>query len=456
MDYKKGLLTKIDQGFQAFKSAFGGEVDPIYTQLSDGTHTMNFDIERHGILGFMGIGDAYYTPQENLKWYYENVAFVNDCASIYCDIAAQVRIQEVDEDGNEVVNSEFVKLLDQPNEWQDGISFIKELVINTLFNGINVQYGDFFKNGNLRINPNLYNIDFFNISFPKIKNPYTMKRSDIQELTFIEKLEGNEKRYLKMYELAFVYDMISKSTYVGKQGFNSNKFLDPFSRIIPLRQDLQVLLNSTESMAFLTGKKVNWILSRNAPTAGSIAPLGSEEKSQIENKLSQKRKNDVAATSESLSALNLTRDVKKMQIIEMQNNAKENVRSKFGIPRDLLDAYNGTNSGSTYENQQFAEARFTLNNVKNITDSWLYSLEKKSKSYFETRGTRLVGTYDHMASIVAVNSVLKNNGFKAKAEGLYKFLEAFEKAQGLGIELNYEDFLSQNGFEEFLKTQVAE
>lgn len=454
LQHKRGLLTKIDQGFQAFKSVFESEVPPIYSQLSNGDHTYNMETERHGLLGFLGLGSEYYSPSENLKWYYENVSFFSDCINLYADIASQVRIQEVNADGDIVEDSEFVKLLDQPNEWQDGIAFIKELVINTLCSGINVQYGNFFKNGNLRVNPNLYNIDFFNLSMPKIKNPYILSRAQIQDLKFIEKLEGSEKRDLRMFELAFVYDTIAKNTYSGN-GFNSSKFLDPISRVFSLRKDLQVLVNTTDTMAFLSAKKVNWILSKKA-AVGTLAELGGGEKSQIENTLSRKRKDDVVATNEDLQLLNMTRDARKMQMIEMQNNAKENVRSRYGIPRDLLDAFTGSNSGSTYENQQFAEARFTSNNVKNITDSWLYSLEKKNPSMFENRGHKLIGTYDHMPSLVAINSVLKNNGFKAKAEALMKFLEAFEKSKGLGVELNYDAFLRENGFEEFLKTQSTQ
>ena len=449
-----GILTKIYNGIQAFKSAFGGEIPPFYSQLSDGTDSYNYELERHGNFSWMGIGDLYFTPKENLKWYYENVPFFSDCINLYCDIASQVRIQEIDNNGDVVENSDFVKLLEQPNEWQDEIAFIKESVINILCSGINVMYGDFFKNGNLRLNPSLYNLDFFNLSLPKIKNPYTMSRKEIQELRLIESLEGNEKRYLYMYELAFVYDSIAKNTY-SASGYNSSKFLDPISRVFSLQKDLQVLTNTTDTMAFLSSKKANWIISKNN-NLGELKDLDQGEKAQIESKLSRKIKDDVVATNEDLKVLNLTRDARKMQMVEMQNNAKENIRSRFGIPRDLLDAFNGSNSGSTYENQQFAEARFTLNNVKNITDSKLYALEKKNKSYFADRGHKLIGTYDHMPSIVAVNSVLKNNGFKAKAEALLKFLEAFEKSKGLGIELNYEDFLKENGFEEFIKTQTSQ
>lgn len=65
----------------------------------------------------------------------------------------------------------------------------------------------------------------------------------------------------------------------------------------------------------------------------------------LEQKLAGKKKygsrsnkvGDVIATNEPLRALNVQRDNKKLQIIEMQNNAKENIRVRYGVPRDLLD-----------------------------------------------------------------------------------------------------------------------
>ena len=453
-----GLLTKLDNAFSAFKSEFLGR-NPFYAQLNDGTHTYNYDTTRDGLFGMFG--DEYFKPRENLKAYYENNAFFSDCINIYADIASQVRIQEVDNKGNIVENSQFVNLLNQPNEWQDQIGFIKEMVINVLCTGINVEYGTFFKNGNLNVNPQIYNIDFFNLEMPKIKNPYGMTRQEIRDLRFIENLENGQKRTLYNYELAFVYDTIAKNTYSAK-GYNSSKFLDPISRVFSILKSLQVMENTEDTMAFLSGKNVNWILSKNNST-GNLAPLGGLEKSSIEREVSgngkygtRRGKSDIIATNEDLHLLNLTRDNKKMQMIEMQNNAKENIRSKYGIPRDLLDAYNGVSKGSTYENQQFAEARFTLNNVKNITDSWLYSLEKKNEKNFKDKGHRLIGTYDHMPSVVAVQSKLKNEGFKMKAEALVTFFDAFEKSKLAGIELDYQTFLKENGFEEFLKTQSTE
>ena len=459
-----GFLTKLDRALSIGASAFKSEISgvPFYAQLNDGTHTYNYETTREGIFGALGIGDAYYRPKSNLKWYYENTPFFSDCINIYADLASQVRIQEVDSKGEIVENSDFIKLLDQPNEWQDQIAFIKEMVINVLTSGINVQYGSFFKNGNLRVNPQLYNIDFYNLKFPKIKNPYRMKRSDIQDLKFIETLEDNEKRFLYNYELAFVYDTISRNGY-GENGYSADKFLNPISRIFAIQKSLHIMLNSEDTMAFLTGNNVNWIASKNNNN-GQLAALGNNEKSDIESKLSGNHrkygsrlgKSDVIATNEDLSLLNLTRDNRKMQIIEMQNNAKENIRSKYGIPRELIDAYNGSSKGSTYENQQYAEARFTLNNVKNITDSWLYSLEKQNPIHFKNKGHKLIGTYDHMPSVIAVQTKMRNEGFKAKGDALNVVLDAFVKSKELGINFDYESFLTDNGFEDFLTTQSTE
>lgn len=388
--------------------------------------------------------------------------FFADCINLYADIASQVKIAEVDQNNKEVEKSEIVRFLEQPNPWQDQISFIKEMVINTLTTGVAVQYANFFeKEADLGFYPSLYNIDFNNLSFPGIEDRYIMKEKEIQELLFWEDLGNNKKRRLKYKELSFIYDTIAKQNY--KRGNNDiTKILDPVSRVFSVYRSLQIMENTEETMMYLSGNNVNFIVSRknNNPT---ITPLNQDQKQDIENKLSgrgeygmARGKNDVIATNEDLQALSIQRDVGKMKMIEIQNNAKENIRSAYGVPRDLLDAYNGTNSGSTYENQQFAEARFTLNNVKNITDAFLYQLEKKMTAYFTKRGTRLIGTYDHMPSISVVNQKIKNEGAKSKAEALSAFFKAFDEAKNLGITDNYEDFAKITGFEGFINANSNE
>nr|DAK31158.1 MAG TPA: portal protein [Caudoviricetes sp.] len=404
-----------------------------------------------GVLSFLGIGKTYFSPKEDYKAYYIDGTFLSDCINLYADFASQVRIQEVDDKGEAVDNSEYLKFLNEPNEFQNQTDFIKEMVVNLLTTGMSIQYGNFFKNGNLRASPSLYNLEFNNIKFPEIKDPYTLTRDKIKTLKVVETLADGVQRTRELHELAFFYDTIAKKNYRGDGA--KNMFFNPVSRISSILYSIQTILNSEDMMCFLTSNPVNSIISRKATGAG-IAPLSGDQKNDIESKLNGRgrygagmgKAGDVIATNETLERLDLTRDNKKLQTIEMQENAKENIRNRYLIPKDFF-------GGSTYENQQFAEAKFILGNVKTITDNWLQELTNKSPKYFKERGTRLIGTYDHLPSVIAIKTKLKNEGFKFKAEALVSLLEAFEKEQELGVSNDFEQFVKERGFEDFINNQ---
>lgn len=446
-----GILTRIYNGITAFKNAFNSEVPPLYTRLNDGTHAYNYETERFGLLGILGLGQGYLKPKENLKYYYNNVYFLQNCVNLYADIASQVDIVEVDEEGNEVDNSDFVRLLKNPNVWQNGTDFIKEMTVNTLIAGISMQYGNFFKNGNLRINAQLYNLEFSNISFPEIKDRYKYKRKDISELEFKEELADSKKRTLYMYELLYFYDIGSYNGW-SEKGYNSKNFFNPTSRVFAMRDALETLINTQSSMAFMSGNNVNKIVAKDNQLAGGVSPLPSDQKTDIERKLNGRGKygakngkvGDVVVANEKLTALDLTRDNRKMQMIEMQDNARQIVLNAFNIPKDYY-------GDSTYENKQMSEARFILSNVKPILDAWLNALMAKTPLYFESRKTKLVARFDHMPSIIESRTTLLNKGFSDRADALTKVINAYNLMKVNEPNLNWEDFLNRHQFDEFLK-----
>lgn len=443
-----GILTKIDNGITAFKNALSFDNDANYARLSDGTHSYNYETERMGYFSFLGFGKSYFSPKENVKTYYKEVLFLSSCINLYADFASQVKITEVDRNGDIVENSPFVKFLDNPNVWQNKTEFVKELVINLLTTGISIQAGNFFAQGDLRGNPSLYNLDFNNLKFPQIKDPYSFFQSEIGNLEVIEDLNNGVKKTRKISELAFFYDTISDK---NKASFGRNNiYFNPISRIFPILRSLHTLTNSDDTMCFLSSNPVNAILSKE-DKAGTLAPLDQHQKADIEAKVNGQgvygagtgKIGDVIATNESLKKLDLTRDNKKMMLIEMQQNAKESVREAYLIPKDFF-------GGATYENQQFAEAKFILGNVKTITDNWLQELMNKTPLYFKSKGTKLIGSYDHLPSVIAIKSKLKNEAFKSKSDGLHKLLEAFEKAKGLDIETDFIAFANDYGFSDFI------
>ncbi len=446
------IFTKIGNGLDAFKSAFASaEVPPYYARLDDGTHSYNFETTRFGLLGMLGFGSEYNRAVDNLKYYYKHTLFLQDCINLYADFASQVKIMEVDEKGNEREDSEYVKFLSQPNAFQNGTDFIKEMVVNNLTAGAVFQYGNFFKNGNLRISPQLFNLEFNNLSFPKVKNRYVLDRKAISELEIKEHLADSKTRTLKMFELAYFYDTIPNNGY-GKDRYDADGFFKPMSRIFSILSSIDTVMNSQSSMAYTSGNNVNKVLSRETTGTNGIAPLASDQKNDIEIKVNGRgeygaraeKVGDTIATNESLKLLDLTRDNRKMQLIEQQENAKENIRNCFLVPKDFF-------GDSTYENKQMSEARFILGQVKTITDNWLKELTAKTPLYFQARGTKLIGSYDHLPSIAETKKMLENKGFIDRANAMNAVITTYQNMKAIEENITWEDFLVRHQFNDFLK-----
>lgn len=439
-----GVLTKIDNAIYAAVKSWGGRNTP-YERLDDGTHQYYY--EPADLMSMLGVGTPYYTASTNLKSYYFNCFFLADCIDIYVDTCNRVKIIEVDSKGKEIEGSEYVSFLNEPNGLQNLSELISEMVINTLTTGISVQYGNFFKNGDLKSSSQLFNIDFNRLSMPKIKNPYLLNKKAINELVVKEDLEDGEKRTLQMYELSYFYDRIAKKGF-SERGYNGKNFFNPTSRIFPLLSNLHTLISSQETMSYLSDSPVNSVLSKEK---SDHAPTADDQKQDAEMKLSGRGKygarggkSDFILTNLSYKKLDLQRDNKKLQNIEMQLNAKDNVRTRFSIPKDYF-------GDSTYENKQFSEARFTLGPAKTITDNFLNALTNRSPGYFKARGTRLIGSYDHVEAVVETAKKMKNEGLKARVESITVMLAAYEKYLEVFPKAKYEDFLNDNQLTEFFK-----
>ncbi|WP_137905507.1 phage portal protein [Chryseobacterium sp. 2VB] len=438
------ILTKLDNAIYAAVKSWGGGSAP-YERLDDGTH---FYYEPANLLSYLGIGTPYYTPYQNLKSYYFECFFLSDCIDIYVDTCNRVKLMEVDSKGNEVPNSEYVSFLQEPNGLQNQSELISEMVINNLTSGISISYGNFFKNGNLRSDAQLYNIDFNRLSTPRIKNPYLLTKKAISELIFKEQLEGSERRDLRLYELAYFYDRIPQKGF-SEEGFNSRNFFNPTSRIFPLLSNLHTLISSQETMAYLVNSPVNSVLSKEK---SDHAPTADDQKHDAEEKLSGRGKygagrgkiGDIIVTNIPYKKLDMVRDNKKLQNIEMQNNAKENVRTRLSIPKDYF-------GDSTYENKQFSEARFTLGPAKTITDNFCNTLTNKSPEYFKRKGTRLIGSYEHVEAVVETTKKLKNEGLLKRVQSISACIDAYERYKTVYPDAPYDQFLINNQLTEFFK-----
>ena len=451
---KESFIKRVSKGFNY---AWNG-VDPNYTKLTNGQHTYNYDLTGHkdlsNLFGTFG-SKSYYKANENYKDYYVSIPYLNTVINLIASFTAQVDIKEIKVDTNEEIEySPYIDLINNPNKWQNRDEFIKELTINILTQGAVVQSGNYFGRSYIKSNAYLYNLDGYNLKYPVIKNPYIYTTRDINDIEFIEVLSGVNRK-IKYKDLNIVYDTINNSFW-GSNGYSPNNFLCPVSRLQSATYDLQILLNSQDSLAFLSDAKMFGIVSRDHNgNQNPGASLGKNQKNDIEEKLSGRGSygtkvngKAIIASNENLKWIDMTVNAKKLLMIENQNNSKENMSALYHVPSDILNAVSGITRGSTYENQQFAEARFIEIVPKGITDKWLMSLMTKNKGYFEERGTKLVGSYDHMPSVSKLKGVEKQKGLSYKMDALNKVLDANSKLPD--GELNIKKWMENEGYNDLL------
>lgn len=421
------LLNRLSSAYKSF--VYSGVDNVPYYRDSAGNVVMNTDLEL--------FSNNLFTGSDNLKDYYFKVPFLADCVNIYADFASQVQVYEEDSEGNIIEDSPFLEMLKKPNPFQDFQSYIKEAVINTITTGIFINYGTFFEKEDLKADSQIYNLELSNLTFPQLRNSYLLREKDISKLRVRESLPTGEQRDYFMSELGFFYDLGNKGNLDDKSFFN------PISRLKSVEVSIQNIIKTEETINYLAGNKVFGVLSKKG---NSLVPLGAKEKENIEQKVNFKKKG-IVATNEDLQYLSILIDSKKLQLVEFQNQAKENLRSVLNIPRDILDASSGDTKGSTFENQQFAESRFINGNVKGYTDQILGVLQQKAYKYFEQRGTTLKGSYEHMPSQVAINEKLGNEALNNKLTALDKFFTAYRNGLENGLKIDAKQFLLEHGFE---------
>lgn len=446
------FFSKIGNALDAFKSGYIG-ANSNYARYSDGTDSYNLETEQFGMWSIFGFGTEYTKLKENLKYYYYENYALKWCVNLYADFTSQVKISEVDSKGNEVKNSEFVKFLNNPNPFQTGLELIKEMTVNCLVTGGVFQNGNFFESGNLRLNPFLYNLEINNLRFPKIPNRYALNSDDLNQLILKEILADSKPRNIPLAEVLMFYDTIPNNGW-DKEGYSADNFFKPMARAFGIIPALNAILNAQKSIAFMTGNNVNKVISKEYMKIDQVTDLGSDQKQDIESKINGRnrygmradKQGDVVFSNVPIKVADLTRDNKKMQIPELKDDAFKDIRNTFLIPEDFCGA-------STYENKQWSESRFILGNCKPITDNWLSCLMNKTPAYFEKKGTKLIGSYDHIPAVAETKKALQNKAFTDRVSALKTAAEAYTAHKAINEKLTYEEFIINNQLNDFLSVQ---
>jgi len=208
--------------------------------------------------------------------------------------------------------------------------------------------------------------------------------------------------------------------------FKSSSRIDALYKII---SNSEVMLDSENINGRFSGKFM--VAGTNDPNDVTKLPLGEEEKTDIERKMQDHR--EVHAVKSMVDIKRFVENMGQLKLNEKYLAAYFLIGNMYGIPRDVLEAYNS----STFENQEKARGAHVSYTLEPKGEELMEALSKKWG--YTDHGKILVMSWDHLP-----------------------FMQVFERDRATTKEINARTFvnLSRNGVpldevNEFLDTNFT-
>ena len=320
---------------------------------------------------------------------------------------SQMRIQHIGKDGNPIENSEYIKLLSEPNffQSQEDWLFQQDWFCNVA--GTNFIYER--KTFTNEVPKALFNLIPAEIDFNNAHkvDKWIVTQQDKKafgERTIKYTLD-NKKYDLKLADIIPLYDL--------SNGLTNNTFFQSPSRIKGISkvlQNIDAAIASKQKNLRMSAK----FLIKNSGT-GNEANLQDADRTAIERVFSNK---DVVTTNSDITAQHLVQDMKRLFLDEQTADDCNKVLLAFEMNKNVLNYFA---KDSTFENQSEGVISYIQNVVQTKAKTRMNSLS--AQWGLLEKGEKLIGTYDHLAAMQPV---------------VTKKIESFEKMQ-LAIKLGLEN-----------------
>lgn len=432
-------------GFNEQKNIIAKQVDNVkniskahndeYIREIDGTHTYFKDQVKEMLNRLYGENDKLHSRTANgYLWAYYNVSFLASCVDLYTKTICSGKIYEVNAiTGENQGETPFIKLLNKPNNYQTQDEFLANYVQNYLCNGLAIIYPETL-NSDLKKGINqIHCFNFYDFEIEQTnKQWYSLENREFKNLKIINK---DSRDVFSINELLLIYDVGIKKE--SKKGYIS--VLNPISRLDSIKTDINIIYDTTETMHYLGDHIIHGLLTKKT-NANELAPLSIDDKNKISKAINsfgnyksrKQSKGNIIPTNESFEFLDLIADFKKTGVIDIQDVAKNNIRGRFDIAKELLETTQKSSSRGTFENQQRAEGRFITTNAQVIVEKLLDNFHKRYYEYFNTNKTKLIISFDHLPSIATSKLESEANVANIKIETAIKALDLYK----LGLENN--------------------
>jgi hypothetical protein len=397
----------------------------IFSSLSSGFRSLFAERDRQGNWQFFPNElNGFINDKDYLKQVINNPVLLSIIA-LRSRVYSQMKITHVKENGEEILNSPYIKLLKTPNYFQSQEDFLFQEMFFKSATGTNLTY----QINALNKPEALYNLIPNCIEYNNTEkiNKFITTKKDFEahgKKKIIYKLDGEDYN-IEIDSIIPSYDLAN--------GLVENSFMRSPSRLQGLARTIQ---NIEEN---LKAKNVNLQMTQkylvSSDGDGSQAHIQEPDRKDLRKKIGIQ---SVMISNIKMDAKHLVSDMKRLYLDDQMSNDALTCVIAFGMNRDVINYF--SNGAATYENAEKGMQNYIQNGIQTDADDRMNSLSLQW-GLFEN-GEKLVASYEHlpvMQSIVKTKiDTLKSFEETLKIgidNGTIPIAEAIEMSKNLRIKL---------------------
>jgi hypothetical protein len=368
----------------------------------------------------------YGNDMAKLKAIFSNPALLK-VFCLQCDLFSLGKIY-VYQDGQDLAdpNDPALKLLKNPNPMQTGKQILWDYMFWNMVGTSNVYLDSELVD---KSNNKIYLLENQKMEYPL----WMQQNSDKMIFSKGKEEEMRDQKIIYRYNDGSTIPIPLRKIMVFTDLTNGvGNWFKSFSRIDALYKIIsnsEVMLDSENINGRFSGKFM--VAGTADPNDVTKIPLGNDEKTDIERKMQDHR--EVHAVKSMVDIKRFVENMGQLKLNEKYLAAYFLIGNMYGIPRDVLEAYNS----STFENQEKARGAHVSYTLEPKAEELMQALSKRF-GYLES-GKELVMSWDHLP-----------------------FMQVFEKDRAVTKEINARTFVNliRNGVpleevNEFLDTNFT-
>lgn len=361
---------------------------------------------------------SFRSEEEKLLYSISNPAFLK-IASMQCDLFSLGKFK-LTRNGETVENHPLLEVLKKPNFHQETSEFLWEWFFWLMLGCSPVRATA--NNFNSLVPPLLIPLEPMNLEFPKLPNPRTI----LTEESYNESKSKEFKYHVKngLVQKIPGTEMIIKNDL----GIDTSIKASRIEALLKIIQNNERTIDSQNINIRYAGRFM--ISGRSDVDDVSVLPMTQDEKEDIERKsLSNK---PVEAVKSMIEIQKYVKDKMFLNLGEAYNQTYLQIGNMYGIPRDVLDAFNS----STFENQEKAQGRqvtYTLQPKSRVLGNAILSHFGMNEEF------DLELSYDHLPFMQVFE--------KERMERKEKTIDIFSKLIALGVSVEQANEYLETNFE---------